>query len=259
MSAQVTTNNSNIQLPPIRQLSDGTRAREDAQLVEHFVTHSHAAHQPAHSRQQAENGSTSPPSTHRMNHEGSLPSISAMHLPKHDSQYQSNTTHNILPDRPSATFVEPTVTGQICRYVVLLEQERSTMSVSQTLTRSSNCGTTRTPFWRRSTNGETICNACGLYEKARNTSRPKNLKRPPTYTFTAGNRSPISGLPQLEPEPDSTTNVAKAVSREDSGSCPGGGRCNGTGGQSCCYGCPAYNNRVSVSKSAQLAISHTQT
>ncbi|SCV68660.1 BQ2448_781 [Microbotryum intermedium] len=29
-----------------------------------------------------------------------------------------------------------------------------------------------------------------------------------------------------------------------SGSCPGGGVCNGSGGQSCCQGCPAFNNRV---------------
>lgn len=29
-----------------------------------------------------------------------------------------------------------------------------------------------------------------------------------------------------------------------SGSCPGGGVCNGQGGKSCCQGCPAFNNRV---------------
>ncbi|OAD80579.1 GATA-type zinc finger transcription factor, partial [Phycomyces blakesleeanus NRRL 1555(-)] len=49
----------------------------------------------------------------------------------------------------------------------------------------SNCGTTSTPLWRRSPVGETICNACGLYLKARNTTRPPWLKRnstanPPT-------------------------------------------------------------------------------
>ncbi|KAI8994603.1 hypothetical protein BDB01DRAFT_715635, partial [Pilobolus umbonatus] len=42
--------------------------------------------------------------------------------------------------------------------------------VSATL--CSNCGTTTTPLWRRSPTGETICNACGLYLKARNTLRP---------------------------------------------------------------------------------------
>lgn len=29
------------------------------------------------------------------------------------------------------------------------------------------------------------------------------------------------------------------------GTCPGGGRCNGTGGSQGCSGCPAYNNRMS--------------
>ena len=37
------------------------------------------------------------------------------------------------------------------------------------------------------------------------------------------------------------------------GSCPGGGRCNGTGGAEGCSGCPAFNNRVS--KSAHFSIS----
>ncbi|ORX47421.1 glucocorticoid receptor-like (DNA-binding domain) [Hesseltinella vesiculosa] len=41
----------------------------------------------------------------------------------------------------------------------------------------SNCGTTSTPLWRRSPQGSTICNACGLYLKARNTTRPYWLKR----------------------------------------------------------------------------------
>ncbi|CAO3664276.1 unnamed protein product [Rhizopus stolonifer] len=48
---------------------------------------------------------------------------------------------------------------------------------STTNTSCSNCGTTTTPLWRRSPLGETICNACGLYFKARNTSRPVWLKR----------------------------------------------------------------------------------
>lgn len=37
-----------------------------------------------------------------------------------------------------------------------------------------------------------------------------------------------------------------------SGTCPGGGRCNGTGGAEGCNGCPAYNNRVS--KLAQMGV-----
>ena len=55
-------------------------------------------------------------------------------------------------------------------------------------------------------------------------------------------------------QPASTINVSGAtyVSADQmpTGSCPGGGRCNGTGGAEGCSGCPAYNNRVA--KSAQL-------
>ncbi|KAL1924099.1 uncharacterized protein VTP21DRAFT_7134 [Calcarisporiella thermophila] len=43
-------------------------------------------------------------------------------------------------------------------------------------TTCSHCGTTSTPLWRRSPEGQTICNACGLYYKARNKKRPHWLK-----------------------------------------------------------------------------------
>ncbi|KAG0023230.1 putative electron transfer flavoprotein subunit [Entomortierella chlamydospora] len=49
--------------------------------------------------------------------------------------------------------------------------------VGVTATSCANCGTTTTPLWRRASNGQTICNACGLYFKARNLTRPPWLKR----------------------------------------------------------------------------------
>ncbi|KAF8421306.1 hypothetical protein EV426DRAFT_536661, partial [Tirmania nivea] len=102
----------------------------------------------------------------------------------------------------------------------------------------SNCGTTRTPLWRRAPDGQTICNACGLYLKARNTQRPMTLKRPPHGT-TLNTTQTGAGA----------TYVAVDVTE---GSCPGGGKCNGTGGTVECNGCPAFNNRVA--KSAQLTV-----
>ncbi|KAI5785498.1 hypothetical protein DFH27DRAFT_261009 [Peziza echinospora] len=102
----------------------------------------------------------------------------------------------------------------------------------------SNCGTTRTPLWRRAPDGQTICNACGLYLKARNTQRPQNLKRPNNGS-TLGTSQTGAGA----------TYVAADVA---TGTCPGGGKCNGTGGQDGCNGCPAYNNRLS--KTAQLTV-----
>ncbi|KAF2273053.1 uncharacterized protein EI97DRAFT_405208 [Westerdykella ornata] len=121
----------------------------------------------------------------------------------------------------------------------------------------SNCGTTRTPLWRRSPTGETICNACGLYQKARNQARPVNMKRVaqpspavaplPSPAPDHSDRS-VSPAGQVGGSARGATYVA--ADQDSSGTCPGGGRCNGTGGQLCCNGCPAYNNRVS--KTAQF-------
>lgn len=127
------------------------------------------------------------------------------------------------------------------------------------LIRNSNCGTTRTPLWRRSPTGETICNACGLYWKARNQSRPTNLKRTVQPTTLAVQQTQATGQPHdrshspscLTTSPRATYVAADQVA---TGTCPGGGRCNGTGGQQGCNGCPAYNNRVS--KTAQFALAH---
>lgn len=81
----------------------------------------------------------------------------------------------------------------------------------------SNCGTTKTPLWRRAPDGTLICNACGLYLRSNNHHRPVNLKRPPNTV---------------------------SYNKEQEGSCKGDGSCNGTGGSAACKGCPAFNNRV---------------
>lgn len=121
----------------------------------------------------------------------------------------------------------------------------------------SNCGTTSTPLWRRSPQGETICNACGLYWKARNQMRPTSLKRqaptsprqPTSPSSTGQTQTTRRGASPLTPSGPPAGFVP--ASQASSGTCPGGGRCNGTGGSQGCNGCPAYNNRVS--KQAHLA------
>jgi GATA-binding protein, other eukaryote len=124
--------------------------------------------------------------------------------------------------------------------------------------RSSNCGTTQTPLWRRSPTGETICNACGLYWKARNQSRPTNLKRNVQTAMSVPRDQPAAERQERVSPPttnDSSTEALVATELQQ-GTCPGGGKCNGTGGHAACSGCPAYNNRLA--KTQQLAISASQ-
>ncbi len=126
----------------------------------------------------------------------------------------------------------------------------------------SNCGTTQTPLWRRSTNGSTICNACGLYHKARNISRPTTLKRLPSQPASSHGSDMDAQEPRRSLSPlanDGATQHSRSTyvsaGQLATGSCPGGGHCNGTGGADGCNGCPAFNNRVS--KTTQVAIMST--
>ncbi|UZJ52721.1 hypothetical protein CBS101457_002041 [Exobasidium rhododendri] len=110
----------------------------------------------------------------------------------------------------------------------------------------SNCGTTRTPLWRRAHDGSNLCNACGLYSKTHHGQRAPS---------TSSQRSPAIpkslSQPTLSNQNDHTlTEEALAAKEADAirlqrGSCPGDGYCNGTGGQAACNGCPALNNNLS--------------
>lgn len=141
---------------------------------------------------------------------------------------------------------------------------KSNNGVSATV--CTNCGTTTTPLWRRAPSGETICNACGLYLKARNIVRPPWLKRNAIKKVSITTNESSSSTDISNNNDNDDDNDINTNSNSDSGSninnnnsnfnnnnnnnngggggggtCPGDGRCDGTGGNSSCDGCPAFN------------------
>lgn len=76
--------------------------------------------------------------------------------------------------------------------------------------------------------------SAGLYLKSHSSVRSGSSRR------TGSETSPT--------RPEQVAPPVPVCSREDdprSGSCPGDGLCNGTGGTASCSGCPAYNNNLS--------------
>ena len=65
--------------------------------------------------------------------------------------------------------------------------------------------------------------------------------------------NPANGMPSAAIPQQSTSTIHNSTAR---GTCPGDGRCDGTGGASACAGCPTFNNVNAVA--GRLAASHAK-
>jgi GATA zinc finger len=83
------------------------------------------------------------------------------------------------PDIPSWQTETPPAQWQSSSYSKSGE-DRNTASEGKgeaaTRTQCQNCNTFTTPLWRRNAEGETLCNACGLFHKLHNVPRPISMK-----------------------------------------------------------------------------------
>ncbi|KAL3982028.1 GATA zinc finger family protein [Acanthocheilonema viteae] len=63
---------------------------------------------------------------------------------------------------------------------LVMEEEEDTSNTSNnspSMSRCSNCLTTKTTAWRRDQTGKLVCNACGLYYRLHRTNRPVHMRK----------------------------------------------------------------------------------
>lgn len=82
---------------------------------------------------------------------------------------------------------------------------------SSTPTKCSNCGTHNTPLWRKDPQGNSLCNACGLFLKLHGVMRPLSLK---TDTIKKRQRNTNSNNANNTNSTKKNYNVKKVVSKD---------------------------------------------
>ncbi|KAI1997398.1 GATA zinc finger protein 3 [Ophidiomyces ophidiicola] len=96
----------------------------------------------------------------------------------------STLEYPIVPSSAQFTPRVPPIAASIMLTANVADQVSQYQSVCQ------NCGTSKTPLWRRDGMGAVLCNACGLFLKLHGRPRPLNLK---TDVIKSRNRVKTSG------------------------------------------------------------------
>ncbi|KAL5536892.1 SFU1 [Sanghuangporus sanghuang] len=137
----------------------------------------------------------------------------------------------------------------------------------------ASCNATKTSQWRRDSDGRQICNACGLSQKTRRAPKPSSISRSSLSPAGTGSQPPharssvspprrqMSGSPSAHSPAASqmTQSIVQQSNKQQPqvqasrGTCPGDGRCDGTGGTSACAGCPTYNNALQARSELEMA------
>lgn len=75
---------------------------------------------------------------------------------------------------------ESAFTSPVASYVLIPDlagqSEKKKPKKTRPPTECTNCGTNKTPLWRRNPQGQPLCNACGLFLKLHGVVRPLSLK-----------------------------------------------------------------------------------
>ena len=85
-----------------------------------------------------------------------------------------NCYHNQRRDTDCVQLVGSLETDGVVTLIFCLCAQSTTRRLGL---RCANCSTTTTSLWRRNNQGETVCNACGLYFKLHSVNRPLAMKK----------------------------------------------------------------------------------
>lgn len=77
----------------------------------------------------------------------------------------------------------------------------------------TNCSTRNTPLWRRNSEGQPLCNACGLFLKLHGQERPLSLK---SDVIKKRNRNASTNSSRVSAEAESSSPAASGTSRRNS-------------------------------------------